>query len=62
MILLGSLDTLNQAISRPEPIRQTALISRLTNTEKVIKITDPNIPFDTLGEYEMDGISPYTFM
>ena len=26
------------------------------------RILDSNIPFDILGEYDMEGITPYTFM
>lgn len=63
LILLGNIDTLNQAITTQEPIRQTALISRLTASKSsIIKILDSTIPFDTLGEYDMDGITPYSFM
>lgn len=63
LILLGSIDTLNQAITKGEAIRQTMLINRLVIEEnKVVKIIDKDIPFDTLGEYDMDGISPYSFM
>ena len=28
----------------------------------VEKILDPEIPFDDFGEYDMEGITPYTFM
>lgn len=63
LILLGSIDTLNKAITTEEPIRQTALVNRLVESKvSVIKILDQDIPFDTLGEYDMDGISPYSFM
>ena len=63
LILLGSIDTLNQAITTEEPIRQTALVNRLVESKcNIIKILDSQIPFDTLGEYDMDGISPYSFM
>ena len=27
-----------------------------------IKINDPDIPFDELGEINMEGITPYSFM
>ena len=40
LILLGNIETLNQAITTPEPIRQTALISRLTKVKSnIIKMT-----------------------
>lgn len=63
LIIVGSVETLNQAITTPEPIRQTGLLNRLSDsTEVKIKITDPTIPFEYLGEYDMDGITPYSFM
>ena len=64
LIMVGSVETLNQAITMPEPIRQTGLLPRLTNEQGSvkIKINDPSIPFDYLGEYDMEGITPYTFM
>ena len=63
LIIVGSVDTLNQAITTPEPIRQTGLLNRLSDsTEIKIKITDPTIPFEYFGEYDMDGITPYSFM
>lgn len=63
LIIVGSVETLNQAITTPEPIRQTGLLNRLSDsTEIKIKITDPTIPFEYFGEYDMDGITPYSFM
>ena len=63
LIIVGSVETLNQAITTPEPIRQTGLLNRLSDsTEVKIKITDPTIPFEYFGEYDMDGITPYSFM
>ena len=63
LIMVGSVETLNQAITMPEPIRQTGLLGRLSTDKQVkIKINDPLIPFEYFGEYDMDGITPYTFM
>ena len=63
LILVGSVETLNQAITTPEPIRQTGLLNRLSDSKEIrVKITDPSIPFDYFGEYDMDGITPYSFM
>lgn len=63
LIILGNVETLNEAISTIEPTRQTGLLNRLTgvvvNTNKIF---DKTIPFDTLGEYDMEGITPYSFM
>ena len=66
LILLGDFKMLSQAIKRLDSDRQTTLYNRLLNrsemTKKVIYIDDPTIPFDTLGEEGMEGITPYTFM
>ena len=63
LIMVGSVETLNQALTTPEPIRQTGLLGRLSNDKTVkIKINDPTIPFEYFGEYDMDGITPYSFM
>lgn len=65
LIILGKLDSVEHAIHVMEYKRQTTLSQRIGNSETIIKtnrIIDPNIPFDTLGEYDMDGITPYSFM
>ena len=65
LIILGKLDSVEHAIHVMEYKRQTTLSQRIGNSETIIKtnrIIDPNIPFDTLGEYDMDGITPYNFM
>ena len=66
LILIGDYKILAQAVKRTDDIRQTTLYNRLYNksslTKKVIYIDDPNIPFSTLGEEGMEGITPYTFM
>ena len=61
---IGALkETLNTALTAPEPIRQTGLLNRLSETSnKKVKIMDPTIPFEYFGEYDMEGITPYTFM
>ncbi len=63
LILLGNLNTFAEAINHFEPVRQTGLLNRLVQgKDNTIKILDATIPFSTLGEYDMDGITPYTFM
>ena len=66
LILIGDYKLLIQSIKRIDDERQTTLYNRLLNkenvTKKVIYINDPLIPFDTLGEEGMEGITPYSFM
>lgn len=63
LIILGNIETLKEAISRLEPLRQTGLLKRLNESAiSAPKILDPTIPFDTLGEYGMEDITPYSFM
>ncbi len=65
LIILGDIQTFKEAVTAIEPIRQTGLFNLLQGLKgsvNVTKILDSSIPFDTLGEYDMDGISPYTFM
>ena len=63
LIILGNINTFNEAINTIEPNRQTGLLKRLSEKKTIInKIYDKNICFDTFGEYDMEGITPYTFM
>ena len=65
VIILGQVEALDYALSQMDDTRQTTLAVRLnedSNKKIVEKILDPEIPFDDLGEYDMEGISPYTFM
>ena len=63
LILLGKIESLNQAITQLDYERQTTLFQKISNfSNQNNKIYDPNIPFEYLGEYDMDGITPYTFM
>lgn len=63
LIILGSRRVLASAITNLDPGRQTSLGSRLQlNKVNRNKIYDKDIPFDTLGEYDMEGITPYSFM
>jgi len=66
LILIGDYKMLAQSIKRLDDERQTTLYNRLFSkslmTKRVIYIDDPDIPFDTLGEEGMEGITPYTFM
>ena len=64
LIIIGKIDSLDRSIRQLDNLRQTSLYQRIENKEIRLedKIYDPNIPFDTLGEYDMDGITPYSFM
>ena len=65
LIFLGKLEALKNAIHQRDYQRQTSLYQYLNSSNNVLvdnKIFDPTIPFDTLGEYDMDGITPYSFM
>ncbi|MDE7161297.1 MAG: ATP-dependent RecD-like DNA helicase, partial [Anaeroplasmataceae bacterium] len=63
LILLGDIQTLKEAVKALEPIRQTGLLNLLQGLRgKEVKILDATIPFDTLAEYDMEGITPYSFM
>lgn len=72
LIVLGELNLLGQSITYDEPPRQTKLQDKLgrptqtlwslpTPDEGVMRIDDPSIPFDTLGEPQT-SLSPYDFM
>lgn len=65
LILLGKTSSLEQAIHAEDYLRQTYLTPRLSkkiSCELDNKIFDKDIPFDTFGEYDMEGITPYSFM
>ena len=65
LIIIGKLDSLERAIHQFDYKRQTSLYQRIELEHKNVfdnRIYDASIPFDTLGEYDMDGISPYSFM
>lgn len=65
LIILGKLESLDKAIHIADYKRQTALYQRLElepNLDFKERIFDSTIPFDTLGEYDMEGITPYSFM
>ncbi len=66
LILIGDFKVLTNACKNVDEERQTTLYNRLVKgsdlIKKVIYIDDPEIPFDTLGEEGMEGITPYTFM
>ncbi len=63
LILLGDIYTLREAVKALEPLRQTGLLNLLQGIRRnETKILDSTIPFETLGEYDMEGITPYSFM
>ena len=63
LILLGDIYMLREAVKALEPLRQTGLLNLLQGIRRnETKILDSTIPFETLGEYDMEGITPYSFM
>lgn len=66
LIIIGNYKSLTDGILKEEEKRQTTLEARLCNTLDLTKnikyINDPEIPFDSLGEVGMEGITPYSFM
>ena len=63
LIIIGKIESIEKGIHKEEYPRQTTLNYRLNQTKEISnKIYDKNIPFDTFGEYDMDGITPYDFM
>lgn len=62
LVIIGDIDAFYQGILEVEANRQTSLALRLNPTSIKKKINDPNIPFDYLGEINMEGVSPYSFM
>lgn len=63
LIIVGKIDSLNQAIHNLEYQRQTSLYQKIEEMKiSDNRIYDKDIPFDTFGEYDMEGISPYSFM
>ena len=64
LIIIGKIDIIEKSLHQTEGIRQTALYQRLENkpVSQENKIFDPERPFDTFGEYDMEGITPYSFM
>ncbi|MDE6583836.1 MAG: ATP-dependent RecD-like DNA helicase, partial [Anaeroplasmataceae bacterium] len=63
LIILGSIETLRESVKALEVPRQTGLFNMLQGVKtNETKIFDATIPFDTLGEYDMEDITPYTFM
>lgn len=66
LIILGEYNAINQAIHSKDDVRQTSLSERFqikkADVSQEIEIDDPLSAYKTLGEYDMDGISPKTFM
>ncbi len=65
VFILGDSKLLDQSLLKKEYERQTTLSYRIKDNvlkDKSIRIDDKDIPFDTLGEYDMEGITPYSFM
>ena len=62
LIIVGDIDAFYQGLLEIEKNRQTSLAIRLSPTTIKKKINDPDIPFEELGEINMEGITPYSFM
>ena len=64
LILLGKINSLEMAIHSLDYERQTYLTKRLSSkvSLKDNRIYDKDIPFQEFGEYDMEGITPYSFM
>ncbi|MCR5350538.1 MAG: ATP-dependent RecD-like DNA helicase [Acholeplasmatales bacterium] len=65
LIILGSPDALNYGIKEKDNERQTSLDFRINMYEgknNLKRINDKDIPFEYFGEYDMEGITPYSFM
>ena len=67
LIIVGDIDAFYQGLYEIEKNRQTSLAEKISNNAPIIKIdkkkiNDPEIPFDELGEINMECITPYSFM
>ena len=64
LILLGKINSLEMAIHSLDYERQTYLTKRLSSKVSLQdnRIYDKDIPFQEFGEYDMEGITPYSFM
>lgn len=67
LIIVGDIDAFYQGLYEIEKNRQTSLAEKISNNTPIVKIdrkkiNDPEIPFDELGEINMEGITPYSFM
>ena len=62
LIIIGDINAFYQGLNEIEKNRQTSLALRLNPVQNKKKINDPDIPFDELGEINMEGITPYSFM
>lgn len=63
LIIVGEIEAFYKGIEEIEKNRQTSLAMRISGEVKSNKkINDPEIPFDELGEINMEGITPYSFM
>lgn len=63
LYIVGDIKMLYYGLDFMEQERQTSLLERIKVLKrKRIKIEDKDIPFDDLGEDNMDGITPYSFM
>lgn len=62
LIIVGDINAFYQGLYEIEKNRQTSLSLRLNPVNEKKRINDPDIPFKELGEINMEGITPYSFM
>lgn len=62
LYIVGDIEAFYQGLKEIEANRQTSLSLRFASKPIRKKINDPDIPFDDLGEVNMEGITPYSFM
>lgn len=63
LYIVGDIKMLYYGLDFMEQDRQTSLMERIKKIKpKRIKIDDPEIPFNELGEENIEGITPYSFM
>ena len=62
LVIIGDINALKLGLNTIEANRQTSLAIRLNKVVSKKMINDSEIPFDYLGEENMEGITPYSFM
>ena len=62
LYIVGDIESFYQGLKEIEASRQTSLSLRFVKEIIRKKINDPEIPFEDLGEINMEGITPYSFM
>ena len=65
LLMIGNIQALNKGIKYTEESRQTSLSEKIKNLFEPAyanKIHDALSAFDTLGEINMENVSPYSFL